>query len=246
MSQETTVPPSTPSLSAIREHHARQQADRILDQFADRFTERDYFPFGGDGLLFAMLTQLPHWPADTELAIVDQEGGEIACYLKGSDAAVIEHAITLVQHLDGTYTGLADTNTYPAEPMLRGLFRQVPSDSDLGSGGDDFPDHSRIKVVRGQIAEMAQTRRPQLFEALIADADMSKSELPDDESNPFLPFWTPTPSDRSITLWALRALNPQLPVERLEDLLNVMPLTHAEEIDLLHNEALPEAFAQGL
>lgn len=246
MSQDTTVQSSTPSLSAIREHRARQKANRIIDQFADHFTERNYLPYGGDSLLFAMLTQLPHWPADTELAIVDEEGGEIACYLKGSDAAVIEHAITLVQHSDGAYTGLADTNTYPAEPMLRGLFRQVPSDSDLGSGGDDFTDHSRIKVVRGQIAEMAQTRRPQLFEALIADADMSKSELPDDESNPFLPFWTPTPSDRSITLWALRALNPQLPVERLEDLLNVMPLTHAEEIDLLHNEALPEAFAQAL
>ena len=246
MSQETTVPPSTPSLSAIREHHARQQADRILDQFADRFTERDYFPFGGDGLLFAMLTQLPHWPADTELAIVDQEGGEIACYLKGSDAAVIEHSITLVQHLDGTYTGLADTNTYPAEPMLRGLFRQVPSDSDLGSGGDDFTDNSRISVVREQIAEISRTRRAQLLEAMLADGDRSKSEMPNDVVNPFLPFWTPTPEDRSLTLWALRAQNPQLPAERLEDLLNVMPLTPAEEIDLIHNDTLPEAFAQAL
>lgn len=246
MSQDTTVQSTPPSLSAIREYHARQQADRILDQFAERFTERDYFPFGGDSLLFAMLTQLPHWPADTELSIVDEDGGEIACYLKGSDAAVIEHAITLVQHVDGAYTGLADTNTYPAEQMLRGLFRQVPSNSDLGSGGDDYTDHSRIRVVRGQIAEMARTRRAQLLEAMLADGDSSKSEVADDETNPFLPFWTPTPEDRSLTLWALRAQNPQLPVERLEDLLNVMPLTHAQEIDLIHNEALPDAFAQAL
>ena len=246
MSQDTTVQSSTPSPSAIREHRARQQANRILDQFAERFTERDYLPYGGDGLLFAMLTQLPHWPADTELAIVDDEGDEIACYLKGSDAANIQHAVTLVQHADGNYTGQGNTNTYITEPMFHGLFRQIPSNSELGSGGDDFTDHSRIRVVRGQIAEMTRTRRAQLLEALLADGDRSKSEMPNDEVNPFLPFWTPTPEDRSLTLWALRAQNPQLPVERLEDLLNVMPLTHAEEVDLLHNDALPEVFARAL
>lgn len=236
----------TPSISAIREYRDRLQANRILDQFAERFTERNYFPYGGDGLLFAMLTQLPHWPADTELSIVDDEGNEIACYLKGSDAADIEHYITLVQHADGSYTGLGNTNTYVIEPMFHGLFRQIPANSELGSGGDDFTDHSRIRVVREQIAELAQAKRAQLFEALMADADLSKSEMQDDDSNPFLPFWTPTPQDRSLTLWALRALNPQLPVERLEDLLNVMPLTHAQEIDLIHHDVLPEAFAQAL
>lgn len=246
MSQDPTVSPVTPSLSSIREHRARQKANRIIDQFADHFTERNYLPFGGDSLLFAMLTQLPHWPADTELSIVDEGGDEIACYLKGSNAADIQHAVTLVQHADGTYTGLGNTNTYVIEPMFHGLFRQMSTSSDLGSGGDDFTDHSRIKVVREQIAEMARTRRAQLLDAMLADADLSKSEMQDDESNPFLPFWTTTPEDRSLTLWALRALNPQLPVERLEDLLNVMPLTHAEEIDLIHNDILPEAFAQAL
>lgn len=246
MSQDTTVQSSTPSLSAIREHRARQQAERILDQFAEHFTGRDYLPFGGDGLLFAMLTQLPHWPADTELAIVDDKGDEVACYLKGSDAADIQHAVTLVQHADGIYTGLGNTNTYVIEPMFHGLFRQMSSSSDLGSGGDDFTDHSRIRVVRGQIADMARTRRAQLLDAMLADEDRSKSEMQEDESNPFLPFWRPTAEDRSLTLWALRALNPQLPVERLEDLLNVMPLTPAEEIDLIHNDTLPEAFAQAL
>ncbi len=255
MSQETTASPSsaaqqpntsTPSLAAMREHRAQQQANLILDQFAERFTQRDFIPFGGDSVLFAMLTQLPDWSADTELAIVDEHGDEIACYLKGSDAAVIQHAVTLVQHADGTYTGLGNTNTYVIEPLFHGVFRQIPSDSDLGSGGDDFTDHSRIRVVREQIAAMAQTRRAQLLDAMLADEDLSKSEMQDDESNPFLPFWTPTPEDRSLTLWALRALNPQLPVERLEDLLNVMPLTHAEEIDLIHNDTLPEAFAQAL
>lgn len=251
MSQDAssiTDDPNTliPSISAIREHRARKQANLILDQFAERFTERNYFPYGGDGLLFAMLTQLSHWPADTELSIVDDDGDEIACYLKGSDAADIEHAVTMVQHADGSYTGLGNTNTYIIEPMFHGLFRQIPANSELGSGGDDFTDHSRIRVVRGQIAELARTRRAQLFEALMADADLSKSEMQDGDSNPFLTFWTPTPQGRSLTLWALRALNPQLPVERLEDLLNIMPLTHEQEIDLLHQEVLPDAFAQAL
>jgi hypothetical protein len=243
-----TEEPSTliPSLSAIREHRARQRANRILDQFAERFTERDYLPYGGDGLLFAMLTQLPHWPADTELSIVDEEGDEIACYLKGSDPTDIQHAVTLVQHADGTYSGLGNTNSYMIEPLFHGLFRQIPADSDLGSGGDDFTDHSRIRVVRGQIAELAMAKRAQLQEALLADADRSKSEIPGEVSNPFLPLWTPTAQDRPLTLWALRALNPQLPVERLEDLLNVFPLTHAQEIDFIHHDVLPEAFAQAL
>jgi len=34
----------TPSISAIREYRDRLQANRILDQFAERFTERNYFP----------------------------------------------------------------------------------------------------------------------------------------------------------------------------------------------------------
>ncbi|KFE56059.1 dermonecrotic toxin domain-containing protein [Pseudomonas syringae] len=236
----------TPSISAIREYRDRRQANLILDQFAERFTERNYFPYGGDGLLFAMLTQLPHWPADTELSVVDEEGDEIACYLKGSDAADIQHAVTLVQHADGSYAGLGNTNTYIIEPMFHGLFRQIPANSELGSGGDDFTDHSRIRVVRGQIAELAIAKRAQLLEALLADADLSKSENQDDDSNPFLPFWTPTPPDRPLPLWALRALNPQLPIERLEDLLNVLPLTHAQEIDLIHHDVLPEAFALAL
>lgn len=236
----------TPSLSAIREYHARRQANLILDQFAEHFTERDYFPFGGDSLLFAMLTQLLHWPADTALSIVDDEGDEIVCYLKGSDAQDIQRTVTMVQHADGTYTGLGNTNTYIIEPLFHGLLRQFPAVSELGRGGDDFTDYSRIRVVRGQIAEMARTRRVQLLQALLADADLSKPEMQNDESNPFLPFWTATPQDRPLTLWALRALNPQLPVERLEDLLNVQPLTDAEEIDLIRNDALPEAFARAL
>jgi len=246
MSQDTTVPSSTPSLSAIREHHARQQADRILDQFADRFTQANYIPEGGDGLMFAMLAQLPKWPANTELAIVDDDGVEIACYLKGADASVIEHVITFVQHADGTYTGQGNTANYYIDPVLEFIFRKLPSGSELGHGGSDFGFRSRIIVVREQIAEMARTRRAKLFEALMADTDLSKSEMHSEESNPFLPFWTPTPEGRSLTLWALRAMNPKLPVERLEDLLNVMPLSNAEEIDLIHNDALPQAFAQAL
>lgn len=33
----------TPSTVAVREHRTRERADRIIDQFVERFTEKDFF-----------------------------------------------------------------------------------------------------------------------------------------------------------------------------------------------------------
>jgi hypothetical protein len=248
MSSDALATPFTASVSALREHLARQQADRIIDQFATRFTEEDFFPEDGDTLLFAMLTQLPQWSADTEISIVDEDGEEIACYLKYNDASVIERTITLMQRDDGTYSALDQEPAVATESLFKLIFSQLPATSELGMGGD-FPGSNslegRIVTLRAQVAALAQANRVMLFEAFLADAKAVKSN-PHLLPNAFLPFWTESLGSPSITLAMLHVLYPQMPVERLEDLLRDLPLSDAEGSDLLHDETLPESFALAL
>lgn len=248
MSTDAPAKSFTPSVSAVREHRARQQADRILDQFSERFTEQDYFPEEGDNLLFAMLTQMQHWAADTQIVVLDEDGDEVASYLKYDDAQIIEQTVTLKQREDGTYSGPDEKSATGSEALFNLIFSQLPTASELGSGGD-FPNNNtiagRIVTLRDQIAGLARANRAMLFEALLADAEATKNN-PLNLPNPFLPFWTRSAADRSITLAMLHVLYPQMPVERLQDLLRGTPLTQAEEADLLHDETLPEAFAAAL
>lgn len=236
----------TPSVSSRREHRARLHADRLLDEFAERFTEEDFFPEGGDGLLFAMLTRLPQWPEDTSIVIEDGTGASVVSYLKGDDWEIVRHTITFVQHDDGGYSGPDNSQVYRSESLFQVLFSQIPSTSEIGLGSSDRSITNRIANLRFYISTRARLERARLFEALLADAHISKSELLDSAPNPFLPFWISTAEDRSLALWALRAQNPRLPIERLEDLLRTHPLTPAEENELLHDEMLPDGFAKSL
>lgn len=248
MSSDALATPFTPSVSALREHLARQQADRIIDQFATRFTEEDFFPEDGDTLLFAMLTQLLQWSADTEICIVDEDGEEIACYLKYNDASVIERTITLMQRDDGTYCARDEEPAVATESLFKLIFSQLPATSELGLGGDFHGSNSlegRIVTLRAEVAALAQANRAMLFEAFLADAEAVKSN-PHILPNVFLPFWIESTGDRSITLAMLHVLYPQMPVERLEELLRALPLSDSEESDLLHDETLPESFAEAL
>ncbi|MCI8208332.1 hypothetical protein AUC61_02185 [Pseudomonas sp. S25] len=235
-----------PSISAIREHVARQDADRILDQFAERFTEDNYFPEGGDGLLFAMLTLLPQWSVNMGIVVVDSEGGTLVSYLKGNDWTVVEQTITFVQRDDGSYSAPGSALTYLTESLFWVLCSQIPSTSEIGRYGDDISVESRIATLRGQISRASRMERALLFEALMADAHISKSGSTDIKLNPYLPFWTSSPQDWPLALWSLHEVNPQLPVARLEDLLLSLPLTDDQQADLLNNATLPETFFEAL
>ncbi len=235
-----------PSISSIREHIARRRADRILDQFAERFTEDNYFPEGGDGLLFAMLTWLPQWPVNMGIVVVDNEGETLASYLKGNDWMIVEQTITFVQRDDGTYSAPGSSFTYLTESLFWVLFSQIPSTSEIGRYGDDISVESRIATLRGQISRAARMERALLFEALMADAHVSKSESRGFGSNPYLPFWAPLPQDWPLALWPLHEVNPELPVALLVDLLLNLPFTDDQEADLLDNDTLPETFFETL
>ncbi|MET0123943.1 MAG: DUF6543 domain-containing protein [Pseudomonas caspiana] len=257
MSQDATLStPSTaeasntflPSISAVREHRARQHADRILDQFAERFTEKDFFPEGGDGLLFAMLTRLPQWPVDTQITVLD-DGGEVAGYLKDNDQSIALYAVVLVQQDDGTYSLNHNEPATGPESLFRLILGQLPASSGLGLGGNFHGSNSisgRIVTLREQLAGMARSERGLLFDALLADAQANKSESPTGLPNPFLPLWTLAEADRLPSLVKLHELNPQLPSERLGDLLQAVPMTESQEFELLLSGTIPAEHAAAL
>ncbi|EKG41135.1 hypothetical protein Pav037_0406 [Pseudomonas syringae pv. avellanae str. ISPaVe037] len=125
----------TPSSVAVREHRNRERADRIIDQFVERFTEKDFFPDDGDDALFALLVQLPEWPAELSIRIHNENDEVLAVFLKGSDDSVVQNSIVLMQNGDA-YVAPEDVPISAEEPLLHLVFSQLPAGSGLGMGGD--------------------------------------------------------------------------------------------------------------
>ncbi|RMU68848.1 hypothetical protein ALP24_05204, partial [Pseudomonas syringae pv. aptata] len=160
----------TPSSIAVREHRNRERADRIIDQFVERFTEKDFFPDDGDEALFALLVQLPEWPADLSIRIHNENDEVLAIFLKGNDESVVQNSVVLMQNADA-YIVPDNIPVADDEPLLRWVFSQLPVGSRVGMGGN-FPgshsDSGRIVTLREQIAGLANDQRPLLFDALVA------------------------------------------------------------------------------
>ncbi|KTB77403.1 dermonecrotic toxin domain-containing protein [Pseudomonas syringae] len=239
----------TPSSVAVREHRNRERADRIIDQFVERFTEKDFFPDDGDDALFALLVQLPEWPADLSIRIHNENDEVLAVFLKGSDDRVVQNSIVLMQNGDA-YVAPDDVPISAEEPLLHLVFSQLPAGSDLGMGGNFPGSHSvagRIVTLREQIAGLAKDQRPLLFDALVAaNEGVSKSQLDTRTRNPLLPLWVRQQIFLTPTLGVLCALCPEVPVARLEELLEQMPLTEQETADLLEKTLLPDALGEAL
>lgn len=239
----------TPSSIAVREHRNRERADRIIDQFVERFTEKDFFPDDGDDALFALLVQLPEWPADLSIRIHNESDEVLAVFLKGSDDSVVQSSILLTLNADA-YIAPDDVPISDDEPLLHLIFSQLPVGSDLGTGGN-FPGSNsvagRIVTLREQIAGLAKDQRPLLFDALVAaNEDVSKSQLDTRTRNPLLPLWVRQQAFLTPALGVLCALCPEVPVARLEELLDQMPLTAQEETGFLERTLLPDAFGEAL
>ncbi|HEX8543670.1 MAG TPA: DUF6543 domain-containing protein [Pseudomonas sp.] len=243
------VTPFSPSVMAIREHRTRLDADRIIDEFVERFTEKEFFPEGGDSVFFAMLTRLEHWPADVSIRIVDEDDDLLAIYIKGLDESRVQHSVVLVLGDEDEYVAQDQAQVSGDEALFQLIFKQLESGSRLGSGGN-FPGSNslagRIVTVREQIAGLAAANRPLLFEALLADATELKDNPLATAVNPFLPFGALQPSNRSPVLDELLTLHWGVPVERLEELLKRVPLSDAEEKEFLETWQLPETFFNAL
>ncbi|WP_024646237.1 dermonecrotic toxin domain-containing protein [Pseudomonas syringae] len=243
------TPEFTPSTIAIREHRARERADRLIDQFVERFPEKDYFPEGGDSALFALLVQLPQWPTDLIIRVQNENAGILALYLKGSDESAARHTIVLTQSGDDAYIAPLGVSISSEESLLHLIFNQLPAGSSLGMGGN-FPGSGsvagRIVTLREQVAGLARTQRPLFFDALLADDFTFKSQSPIRLPNPFLPFWTGGQAELPPVLGMLHALSPEVPLGRLEELLEQVQLSEEHEADFLENGVLPDSFVEAM
>jgi hypothetical protein len=243
------VTPFSPSTLAMREHRARMEADRVISEFIDRFREKEFFPEGGDGLLFAMLTQLSQWPADTSIEVIDEDDNLLAVYTKGLDEGSIQRSVVLTIGDENEYVVAEHAQLPEREALFQLIFDQLEAGSELGHGGNFHGSTSlagRIVTVREQIAVLAEENRHLLFEALLADATDLKSNLSARAVNPFLPFGLLQPANRPPVLSELLELHWGVPVERLEELLERFPLSPAEEEEFLETWWLPQAFSDAL
>jgi hypothetical protein len=251
LSENTTDPsdkPSgfMPSSVSAREQRAREQTDRTIDAFLEKFTEKGFFPQDSEAMVFSLLPQLSEWPANLQLKIVDENGDELATYLKGNDPRIILSSVSVVEDRYGEYvTSEADNE----ETLFKVIFDQLPPGSGLGLGGD-FPGSSttagRIVTLREQLVELLRSERAKVFEALLADDDLMKSESGFSVRNRFLPLWKRHTTEYSPVLNILRALNPEVPAERLAVLLERFPLSEVQARDLLEKDIFPEPFLNAL
>lgn len=231
-----------PSSVSAREQRAREHTDRTINEFIEKFTQKDFFPPDSETLLFALLPQLSEWPADLQLKIDNEQGDTIATYLKGSDPSVIESSISVVQDRYGEYAALTFDS---AEVLFSLIMSQLPEGTSLGFGGD-FPGSSsiegRIVTMREQLVELLKSERTDVFEALQANDDSMKCQTGFGEPNRFLPLWKLT-SEWPI-LKKLRSITPELTTGRLFVLLERFPLSEEQEQTFLDKDVLPEFFIE--
>ncbi|MDB6144096.1 MAG: hypothetical protein JWP80_3140 [Pseudomonas sp.] len=240
-----------PSLVSLREQRAREHADRTIEAFSERFTEKGFFPQDDEGLVLALLPQLPDWPADLAIWLLNEYDELIGSWTKGVGSTVIGRSITLVLLSDGEYAGLGDTpqSVNDPEAFFQRVLRLLPADLRLGTGGN-FPGADsiagRIVTLREQIAELVRTNRAQLFDALLADDAEIKNRLDIRHPNPFWPFWKPEPTDRSPVVDRLLRYYPEIFPARFEALLKQSPLSDALAQSFLEEDELPDSFIDAL
>lgn len=242
----------TPSAVSLREQRAREQADRTIKAFSERFTEKGFFPQDDEWLVFALLPQLPAWPDDLALWVVNEQSQLIASWTKGSRrGTVIKNQVTLIQMNNGDYRapgGVAQSVDAP-EALFQLIMHLLPKDTELGAGGSfegSTTPAGRIVTLREQITALVKANRPQVFDALLADVAEIKNGSNDLLPNPFLPFWQVQPTDRSPALNMLLALNPEISPARFEALLEHVPLSGAQSDAFVQEGELPEPFIEAL
>ena len=227
-----------PLADGVRRLRVEQQITRIIDDLP----LRGELPANADHAVFALLTQLPHWPADTVLNVFDRQGVRIESYGPDPRPGVEPHSIDIKRLDTGRYVAKEDVTQGPAsvEQLFTLIVDQLPEGSELGR--DVNPAVSKagqIATLREQIAQLAQTERALLFQALTVLEGHQRSD-PVASRNParkFLPRVYPAFSSRTSALIAkLHALNSSLSVACLEHLLGQYPFSGNQARDaLLHN-----------
>lgn len=235
-----------PLADGVRRLRVEQQIKHIIDDLPLRAE----MPANTDHAVFALLTQLQNWPANTVLDIYNQQGVKIESYgLDHRPGTELKHIE--VKRLDhGSYVARNDETQSAAggEQLFTLIVDQLPADSTLGREGNPTASKtSQIATIREHISTLAKTEHAQLFQAMTIleghqRSDPAASHAP---GNKFLPLLYPPFSARTSALIAkLHTLNPALSVACIEQLLLEHPFTERQTTGALEHNRQPIPFSE--
>ncbi|NMY73516.1 NEL-type E3 ubiquitin ligase domain-containing protein [Pseudomonas sp. WS 5071] len=235
-----------PLADGVRRLRVEQQINHIIEVLPLRAE----MPAHAEPAVFALLTRLPHWPADTVLNVFDQHGENMMSYgpdvRPGQDVHTIE-----IKRLDtGRYVARDDVTqgAASAEHLFTLIVDQLPDDSVLGREHNPAAGKiSRIATIREQIAQLAKTEHALLFQALTVLEGHQRSDpvASRNPANQFLPRVCPPFTTRASALVAkLHGLNPALSVECIEQLLTQHPFTASQAAQALQSNLQPIPFSE--
>ncbi|SFB18593.1 NEL-type E3 ubiquitin ligase domain-containing protein [Pseudomonas sp. NFPP24] len=222
-----------PSASLVEAAH-RFNADRMIDWVAGLVDSNRPVPMGAFEVLGPLLTQLPAWPLDTALRIVNAQGQELRRYSR--DTARPTTVVITVTALENHRFGYSTPQRITAH-LSHAVVQLLPSSFSAGE-----------QAVRRQLAAQAQASRFDLFEALTRFADIHRSAatrasvsvrkwLPDSVGHDY-----PVPE----VIEVLRALHPDVSLPRLLEVLDQHPLSPDQQARLLEVRQQPEGLYDGL
>ena len=226
----------------------RLLADRLIDQIISDLPLRGEMPVNADSAVFAVLTQLPNWPADTLLDVLDHHGQLIETYGKDYRPGTPLHRVQLKRLDNGGYVAsdAVAQGSAQIEQMFTLILDQLPQTATLGlESNPDISKAGRIALVREQIAIMAREEKHVLFDALTRLEGHTRSD-PAASLSPgkkYLPLLYPPISDTTTPLLAkLHELNASLSIECLEQLLIAHPFNARDVTRALEQNSQPLPF----
>ncbi|MFJ3482774.1 dermonecrotic toxin domain-containing protein [Pseudomonas sp. NPDC090202] len=230
------------------EQQQRTMADIAVAQLCARLPEKGFIPEKSP-LFFALLTQLPDWPADTALNIFDDTGNRLESYQKGGRIEDIKQTVSITRLSNGEFVFVGDrrAGANNQEQLLELVLRQLPRDSRLGAGGD-FPGAEslagQIVTIRQQMGALARENQPLLFDAHMKGHHF-RADPAEVSRNPFLPFWQhQAAAPKSAVMGALNARFPELSDARLDELRQQNPMSESEQASLVSHATVPVDFAE--
>lgn len=216
-----------PSASLVEAVH-RFNVDRLIDWVVGLADSNRPVPMGAFDVLGPLLTQLPAWPVDTTLRIVNAQGRELRRYSQESTRPTM--VVITVIALENYQFGYSTPQRITAH-LSHAVVQLLPSNFSAGE-----------QAVRRQLAAQAQASRFDLFEALTRFADTHRAAatrasvsvrkwLPDSIGHDY-----PVPE----VIEVLRALHPDVSLPRLLEVLDQHPLSLDQQTRLIEGRQQPE------
>ncbi|WP_446432864.1 NEL-type E3 ubiquitin ligase domain-containing protein [Pseudomonas sp. 1152_12] len=222
-----------PSASLVEAVH-RYQADKLIDWVAEGADANRPVPVGAVEVMAPLLTQLKEWPAGASLSIENHQGEQMRHYSKGalSTTAKVITVRVLENHQLAYATPRRMTTHFP-----EAIVRLLPT---VFSGGESG-------LVQ-QLADKAKALRIDLFDALTAFANTSRSAARDVSASVhrLLPEYVDSERQLPAVIKQLQDLHPGLSQARLLEALREHPLSEHQQTQLLESQLQPEALHTAL